>query len=71
MIGCRLHDDNFLDDISDRLLIYPLVSGDTLSCIDHHALVSQTELVVAPFGLSFMHLYPTAIFFHNYIFVFP
>lgn len=61
MIGCRLHDDNFLDDISDRLLIYPLVSGDTSFYTDH-ALVSQTELVVARFGSSFTHLYPIAYF---------
>jgi hypothetical protein len=63
MIGCRLlreNDDNFLDDISDASLIYPLISGDTPFCTDH-ALVSQAELVVAPFGLSFTHLYPTAI----------
>lgn len=70
MIGYRLHNDNFLNDISDRLFIYPLVSRDTLSFFDHHALVSQTKLVVAPFGLSFMHLYPTAFFFHSYIFCF-
>lgn len=69
MIGYRLHNDNFLDDIFDRLLIYPLVSRNTPSCTDH-ALVSPTELVVAPFGSSFMHLYPTTAIFFTITFFF-
>lgn len=37
-MGCRLlrdKYDNFLNDIPDASLVYPLVSGDTPSCTDH------------------------------------
>lgn len=42
--------------------------GDTPVCTDH-ALVSQTKLIVAPFGLSLMSRICTLLqFFHKYIF---